>query len=126
MVLNFNSEFNSRPEQFKAATTKTGQSKPEQFKAAFILWTVELIRVLTVATDSIFNCFEERLATNIWKATVTSEPPDLPVFSLVEAPALPVSGWPSLEITNPDGSIGMFEESSPLMAMFMAGMSIGA
>lgn len=107
--------------------SKTGQSKPEQFKAAFILWTVELIRVLTVATDSMLSCFgDEGLDINIWKATVRSEPPDLSVFRLVEAPELPVSGRPSPEITNPDGSIGISEGSSPLKAMFIARMSTGA
>jgi hypothetical protein len=88
---------------------------------------VELIRVLTVATDSMFICFgDEGPDTNIWKATVRSEPPDLPVFLLVEALELSVSGRPSPEITNPDGSIGMSEGSSPLKAMLIAGMSMGA
>ena len=85
------------------------------------------MRVLTVATDSMLSCFEdEGLDTNIWKATVRSEPPDLPEFALVEAVPVPVSGRPSPEIMNPDGSIGMSEESSPLIAMLMAGMSMGA
>lgn len=105
------------------------QSKPEQFKAALIFWTVELIRVLTVATDSMFSSFEEveqGVETNIWKATVSSEPPDdLPAFALVEAP-FPVSGRPSPDITKPDGRTGIIDESSPFIAMFMVGMSMGA
>ena len=80
------------------------------------------MRALTVATDSMFICFEvEGLETNIWKATVRSEPPPL------ECPESPViSAQPSPDITNPDGRIGMLEESSPLTATLRAGMSTGA
>lgn len=89
---------------------------------------MELIRVLTVATDSMLSSLEEEagLETNIWKATDRSEPPDdLPTIELVEAFA-ELSGRPSPDIIKPDGSIGIIDESSLLITRFMPGMSIGA
>lgn len=96
--------------------------------------------MLTVATDSMLSCLEldGGLETKIWKATVSSEPVDddeLLVFEelVIEASTFiaPNEEWsvlvrPSLEIISPDGSIGMLEESSPLIAILRAGTSIGA
>lgn len=71
--------------------------------------------MLTVATDCMFSSLdEEGLEINIWKARVSKEPQ--------EFAATPSSG----ETMKPDGSIGMLEESSPFIAMFMAGIPIGA
>lgn len=101
-------------------------------RATLILWTVELMRVLTVATDSMLSCLEdEGLETRIWKATVSSEPPELPLLELLVEADDPVIAalWlarPSLETMKPDGRMGMVDESSPLIATLRAGMSIGA
>ena len=102
-----------------------------QFKAAFICWTVVLIRLLTVATDSMLSLADGKELTRIWNATVTSDPPDLNpmllllVFELVDAPSPPWSFCPSGEIVNPDGTNGMYEGSSPLIAMLIDGRSTG-
>ena len=98
-----------------------------QFKAAFICCTVVPIRLLTVVTDSIFSLADGKLLTRIWNTTVISEPPELLlcVFELVDAPSPPWSGWPSGEMVKPDGNSGMYEGSSPLIAMLMAGNSTG-
>lgn len=55
-----------------------------------------------------------------------------PLFELLAADdpgvaqVIILSERPSLEMTKPDGSMGMAEESSPLVAMVRAGMSMGA
>lgn len=89
-----------------------------------------LIRVLTVATESMLSSVEDVAlgpATRIWKATVRSEPPESAPVELVEVElSPPVSGRPSPDITKPDGSMGMIDESAPPITMFMAGMSSGA
>lgn len=84
-----------------------------------------LIRLFTVVTDSKFSFPDGKLLTSIWNATVTSEPPDLLCTSeLLDAPS-PWSRRPSGKIVNPEGSKGILDGSSPLIATFMAGRSTG-
>jgi hypothetical protein len=88
------------------------------------------MRVFTVATDSMLNSVEDEELepeTRIWKAIVRSEPPEFDPVELEELELVPlVSIRPSPDITKPDGSMGMIDESSPLIATFMAGMPTGA
>lgn len=99
-----------------------------QFKEALIWWIVLPIRLVTVVTDSGLILADGKLLTSIWKTTVISDPE---VVELVEAPSPPlpipppVSCLASREMVNPEGSKGMYEGSSPLIAMLMAGSSTG-
>lgn len=68
-------------------------------------------------TDSWLNLPDDKLLTIICTTIVTSDPADIspaPRFS-------PASG----DIANPEDKMGMNEGSSLLMAMLMAGRSIG-
>lgn len=81
----------------------------EQFKAALIWWIVLPIRLLTVFTDSgLILADDDKLLTNIWNTTVTSDPPPpalivLPLF-MDNASSDP---RPSGDIVKPEGSKGM-------------------
>lgn len=87
---------------------------------------VEDKRVLTAATDSIFGILiPSGLEANIWKATVSNEPPNLSILAWLNSPKA-AFGSPSAEITKPDGRTGNIEESSPFMATFIAATSVGA
>lgn len=98
----------------------------EQFNPSLICCTVVPIRLLTVVTDSKFSFADGKLLTRIWNATVISDPPDLLcVLELLDAPSPPCSPCPSGDTVNPDGSRGIYDGSSPLMAMLMAGRSTG-
>jgi len=87
------------------------------------------MRLLTVVTDSKFSFADGKLLTRIWNATVMSDPPEppmtLPELVLVEAPPPSCSPCPSGEMVKPEGRRGMYEGSSPLIAMLMAGRSTG-
>ena len=78
------------------------------------------MRLLTVLTVSGLILAVGVLPTRIWKTTVTRDPDDL---ELVEAP--PIGLLPSGEIVNPEGSRGMNDVSSPLIARWIDGRSTG-
>lgn len=97
--------------------------------AALIWWMVLLMRLLTVLTVSGLILAVGMLLTRIWKTTVTSEPADDDLaaeskLELVDAPSPPPM-VPSGDIVNPDGSRGMKEVSSPLIATLIEGRSTG-
>lgn len=86
-------------------------SSQGQFKAAFICWTVALIRLLIVVTDSWLSFAEGKLLTRIWNATVINDPAERATtpckLELEEAPMPLLSGRPSGEMVKPEGRRGM-------------------